>query len=216
MKKLAIGCLVVLLLGGAIAAGVVYYAYRQVSSTFAQFKELGQVPEIERGIRVRGGFVAPASGELTDDQVEKLVRVQGLIRQRLGERFADFERKYKTLSQQESASVADIPALMAAYRDMVTAWLEAKRSQVEGLNEVGFSLEEYRWVREQAYQALGMAYVDFDLGKLAENVTSGAGVDPQGRLLGAIEPTGPASNRALVERFKKQLEEAISLASFGL
>jgi hypothetical protein len=105
---------------------------------------------------------------------------------------------------------------MAAYRDMVTAWLEAKRSQVEGLNEVGFSLEEYRWVREQAYQALGMAYVDFDLGKLAENVTSGAGVDPQGRLLGAIEPTGPASNRALVERFKKQLEEAISLASFGL
>jgi hypothetical protein len=216
MKKLAIGCLVVLVLGGVAAAGVAYYLYRQVRSTYTQFAELGKVPEIERGVRAQGTFEPPASEELTDAQVEKLVRVQTLIKQRLGQRFSDFERKYKTLAEKKEATVSDLPTLVAAYRDMAAAWIDAKRAQVDALNDVGFSLDEYRWIREQSYRALGMAYVDFDLGKLAENVNRGYGVDPPGRLLGAVEPAGPEVNRKLVERFKKQLEESIALASFGL
>jgi hypothetical protein len=216
MKKLAIGCLIVLVIGGAAVAGVVYYAYRQVRSTVAQFAELGQVPEIERGIRAQGGFEPPASEELTDTQIEKLVRVQTAIKQRLGQRFSDFERKYKTLADKKEATVRDLPTLFAAYRDMVAAWIDAKRAQVDALNDVGFSLEEYRWIRDQSYRALGMAYVDFDLGKLAKNIERGVDVDQPGRLLGAVEPTGPEINRKLVERFKKQLEESIALASFGL
>ena len=48
MKKVAIGCGIALLLTGMAAAGVAYYVYRQVASTFTQFAELGKVPEIER------------------------------------------------------------------------------------------------------------------------------------------------------------------------
>ena len=36
------------------------------------------------------------------------------------------------------------------------------------------------------------------------------------RLLGAIAPEGPEINRERIEKFKKQLEENLALASFGL
>ena len=84
MKKLAIGCLVVAVLACIVVGGVVYYAYNRVQSTLAQFGELSQIPEIESGIRVRDIFTPPASDELTARQVEQLLRVQTLLRERIG------------------------------------------------------------------------------------------------------------------------------------
>jgi hypothetical protein len=216
MKKLAIGCLVVVVLAGMAAAGVGYYVYRSFQSTVAQFAELGQVPEIERDVRVRGPYVPPASAELTSNQIERLVRVQTLVRQRLGARFAELEKKYKVLSETDHPSVGDLPALIGAYRDMAAAWLDAKRSQVDALNEVGLSLEEYAWIRDQAYQALGIPYVDFDIGKIADDIRSGRSSVESGQLRGSIGPSGPEVNRKLIESFKKQLENNVALASFGL
>ena len=50
MKKIAIGCLVVLVLGCAVAGGVAFYAYRRISATAAKFAELSKIPDIERGL----------------------------------------------------------------------------------------------------------------------------------------------------------------------
>src|SRR5215207_7565342 len=86
MKKLAIGCGIALLLTGMAAAGVAYYIYRQVGSTITQFAELGKVPDLERGVRNQSRFEPPASGELTDSQVARLIAVQSAVRQKLGER----------------------------------------------------------------------------------------------------------------------------------
>jgi hypothetical protein len=216
MKKVAIGCFVVLVVVGIGVAGVSYYAYRQARSMFAQFAELGQVPEIERTVRAQGPFTPPPSDELTAAQVERLVRVQSQVRKRLGDRFAEMERKYKTLSESDSATIADLPTVMAAYRDVAAAWVEAKRSQVDALNEAGLSLDEYRWIREQAYRALGAPYMDFDVGKIVDSVRDNTSSVYTGQLRGSIGPAGPEINRKLVEPFKKQLEENLPLASFGL
>jgi hypothetical protein len=218
MKKLAIGCLVVLVLGGVAVAGVTYYAFRQARTMLSQFAELGQVPEIERGVRARGPYVPPTSGEITSVQLERLLRVQAHVRERLGERIVKFEQKYKALAEKETATVVDVPTLMAAYRDLAEAWMTAKRSQVEGLNEAGLSLEEYRWIRSEAYRALGVPYVDLDVAKIVEQIRAGSGSGPEqpGELRGSIGPAGPESNRKLVEQFKKQLETNLPLASFGL
>jgi hypothetical protein len=214
MKKLLVALVVVFLLAGVAAAGVGYYIYRQVRSTVAGFAELGQIPEIERAVRQRG-FVPPASSELTESQVTRFMRVQADVRQRVGERFADFERQYKTLLGKDEATLRDVPAVVAAYRDLAAAWIDAKRTQVEALNAAGFSLEEYRWIRDQAYQALGLPFVDLDLTRLMD-AASGAGEAAAGQLRGALESAGPEKNRQLVEAFKKQLEENVALASLGL
>ena len=216
MKKLAIGCGIVVLVLGFCGVGVAYYLYRQVSSTFAQFAELAQVPDLERSVRNRDPFVPPASQELTDGQIAKLVQVQTEVRRRLGVRIKDFEAKYKTLAEKSNATVTDAPALLRAYADMAAMWLDAKRGQVEALNAAGLSLDEYRWIRDQAYRALGMAFVDLDLAKIVDDARRGVTSREPGRVSGSAAPEGPEANRMRVERIRKQLEENIALASFGL
>jgi hypothetical protein len=216
MKKVALGCLVVLALVGVTLAGVGYYAYRRVQSTVAQFAELGQIPDIERGVLVRGPFVPPSTAELSARQIDRLLRVQTVVRQRLGARFAELDQKYKKFTEKDNPTLSDMPALLAAYRDLAAAWLDGKRSQVEALNEVELSLDEYKWIRDQAYRALGIAYVDLDIGKLADDVIQGRTTSQPGQIRGAVEATGPELNRKLVEPFKKQLADNIALASFGL
>jgi hypothetical protein len=217
MKKLVIGCGVVLVLAVIAFAGVSYFVYRQARTMVAQFAELRQVPDIERDVRNKDPFVPPSSGELTESQVERLLGIQSHIRGRLGARFAELEQKYKSLTDKQEATITDLPALMAAYRDLAAAWVDAKRSQVEALNQAELSLEEYRWIRDQAYSAIGMPFVDLDIGKLVEEIASGnpANVEP-GRLRGSIGPSGPEINRKLIEKFRKQFEDNLPLASFGL
>jgi hypothetical protein len=216
MKKLAIGCGLVVLVTCVAAAGVVYYLYRQVSSTVTQFAELAQVPDLEGAVRNRAPFVPPASEELTDSQIDKLVQVQSEVRRRLGERIAAFEARYRTLAQKKEASVGDAPAILRAYADLASTWLDAKRGQVEALNAAGLSLDEYRWIRDQAYRALGQPFVDLDIGRLVDEARRGVTSEASGQLRGALEPSGPASNRTRIERVKKLLQENLALASFGL
>jgi hypothetical protein len=217
MKKLAIGCGLVLVLTGIVAAGVAYYVFRQASSAFTQLAELGQVPEIERGVRKRGPFTPPPTAELTERQVEQLIAVQQQVRQRLGEHMKAFEAKYKELAQKHDATLADAPALIQAYGDLAKTWLDAKRAQVEALNAADLSLEEYRWIRDQAYRALGQPFVDLDIAKLIDQARRGVdSSETVGQLKGAIGAVGPEGNKKLIERVKKLLEENLALASFGL
>lgn len=216
MKKFAIGCGIVLLVVGLAGAGAAYYLYRQVSSTVTQFAELGQIPDLERNVRNRTPYTPPVSEELTESQIEKLVQVQAEVRRRIGERMKDFQAKYKTLAEKNDATIVDAPALMRAYRDLAATWLDAKRGQIEALNAAGLSLDEYRWIRDQAYRALGQPFVDLDIAKIVDEARRGISSETAGQLRGAIGPAGPQSNRALIERFKKQLEENLALASFGL
>ena len=216
MKKLLIACGVLVLLVIIAAAGAAYYIYRQVAPTVAQFAELSKLPDIEKGIRNRARFEPPASAEVTESQIQKLVQVQAEVRKRLGTQVAAMEAKYKTLLEKKDADVVDGPALLRAYGDLAVTWMEAKRAQVDALNAAGLSLEEYRWIREQAYRALGMPFMDLDLVKLADEARRGVPAEVQNSLRGALEATGPDSNRTLVAKFKKMLEENVALAAFGL
>jgi len=215
MKKLALGCGLIVLICGLAAIGGAYYLYHQVRSTVAQFADLGQIDEIERGVRARGGFVPPASGELTAAQVERLVGIQSRVRERLGERFRALEAKHKALSEKERPGFADVPAILTAYGDIAAAWIDAKKSQVEALNDAGLSLEEYRWIREQAYRALGAAYLELDPGSLGEEIGR-KGPREAGRIVADLHAAAAEANGKLVERFRAHLEEHLALASFGL
>lgn len=215
IKKIAIGCGLALLLTG-IAAGILgYYAYRQVSGTITQFAALAEAPELEKSVRNREAYVPPDTEEVTDAQIEKLVKVQADVRKRLGDRMAAFEAQYKTLVEQKEASITDGPKIVQAYADLATVWIDAKRGQVEALNATGLSVDEYRWIRHQAYRALGQPFVDMDLGKMIENGKSGV-ESGLGEMRGALGPEGPAANQARVAKFKKLLQDNLALASFGL
>jgi hypothetical protein len=216
MKKLAIGCGIVVLVLGIVVVGVGYYGYMKVKGTVTQLAELSKIPDIEREVKVRTPFNAPASGELTASQVEKFMQVQTRVRDRLGANFATFERTYKSLAEKKQATAADMPALLSAYRDLAAMYLDAKRTQVEALNAAGLSLEEYRWIRRSAYQAIGAPFVDVDFARIAVEARAGMQSAPAGSFEGAFRGPAPAVNVKLVEKFRKQLEDNLALASFGL
>ncbi len=215
MKKLAIGCGIVVLVAGVALAGITYYGYTKVKSTYQQFAQLGQVGEIERGVRIKAAFPAPTTGELTQKQVDQLLKVLTGVHDRLGQNISAFQRNYQSLAQKKEATVVDLPTLISAYRDVAAGWIDAKKAQVDALNEAGLSLSEYRWIRAQAYQALDIPFFAVDFGKLAEQIKSGA--SPTEAPLDAV-PSGaaPAGNKALVAPHRKQLEDYLPLAAFGL
>ncbi len=216
MKKLLIGCLLTTVVLAIVGIAGSYWVYRKVASTVSQFAEFRDVPTLEQQVRNTGAFAPPASGELTTAQVERLVAVQTQVRQRLGQRFEEMQRRYKTLLDKPEATAVDLPALLSAYRDLAGSWMDAKRTQVEALNAANFSLDEYRWVRAQAYAALGLPFLDVDVAKLVESITGGQVPDEPARMAGSIGPAGPEHNQTIVEPFRKVLEDNVALASFGL
>jgi len=59
--------------------------------------------------------------------------------------------------------------------------------------------------------------MDVDFGRIAEQVKNAGGqVNATVLVGGAFSGKGPASNLKLVEKYRKQLEDYIPLASFGL
>jgi hypothetical protein len=143
------------------------------------------------------------------------LQVQTRVRQRLGANAAAIERNYKSLLDKKQNDITDMPALLSAYRDLAHALIDAKRAQVEALNDTGLSLDEYRWIRNQAYRALGVPLVDMDIAQIVEQARNG-GQPGTVTLGGAFTGTGSASNLKLVEKFRKPLEDYLPLATFGL
>lgn len=215
MKKLAIGCVVLLAFGVAGAAGASYFAYRKVTSAYAGFAELGSLPEIERSIRNQRPFTPPASDEPDRVQLERLLEVQQAVRSRLGARAEEIERRYQRLLAKDSATVVDLPELVSAYRDLAGAYVDAKRAQVDALNRAGLSLEEYRWTRSRAYAALGIPLMDLDVSRIIEDVKAGRQpATPAYQMTPG--PLGSPAVRRLVEPHRKALETNVGLAFFGL
>jgi len=223
MKKVAIGCLVVLALGCVAAAGVGYYiygkaksGYAQLKSTATQFAELGKIPQLEEGVQVKTPFLIPSGGALTQSQVDKFVQVQTRVRARLGQNFEVLQRKYKALTDKKEANVTDLPQLIAAYRDLAASWLDAKHAQVDALNEAGLSLSEYRWIRSEAYKSLNLPLVDIDFAKIAAQIKQNEEPNQEIMLGGAFSGTASPANARLVEKYRKQLEDNMPMATFGL
>jgi hypothetical protein len=215
MKKLAIGCGIVILVAGVALAGIAYYGYMKVRSTVQQFAQLAQVPELERNVRVKEPYAAPASGELTSKQIERLMQVLARVRDRTGQNTAAFQRNYQALSQKKDATVVDLPTLVSAYRDLASGYLDAKKAQVDALNEVGMSMSEYRWIRAEAYRALDIPFFAVDFGRLADQVKSGT-MPAEAPLDAVPSGTVPAVNKTLCEPHRKQLEDYLPFVAFGL
>jgi hypothetical protein len=216
MKKLAIGCGVVVLVLGVSAVGVGIYVAMKVKATVTQFAALSEVPNIEREVRIKTPFMPPGTGELTASQVDRFVQIQKRVRERLGENAAKFERTYRSLAQKKQATATDLPALLSAYGDLAAMFVDAKRTQIAALNDARLSLDEYKWIRSAAYQAIGAPFVDVDFARIATDAKNGRQTQMPGSFEGAFKGAAPPANVTLVEKFKKQLEDNLALASFGL
>ena len=218
MKKFLIGCLalvVVLGIGGAI--GGYYFVYRPIRAYAAEFAKLKEIPELNQQVRKTAAFIPAADNGLTSDGVERFIRAQRAIQVKLGPRLDELRAKYRTFDQsQGSEHKPSFSELTGALKDLAGLIVEAKRAQVEALNQNDFSLAEYDWTRHRVYEAAGIpvdasfekAMHDIGQGKQVEQAPTSPGPEP--------EATVPANNRTLVAPHVKELGERVALAFFGL
>lgn len=222
MKKLAIGCAVLLVLGIAGAAAASYITYRKVTTTFNQFAQLGSVPELERSIRKQGPYTPPASGEPSRAQVERLVEVQQAVRTRVGTRADEILHRYRRYFEPVDGrtwvggTVDTALVTIRFYRDLAGIYVEGKRAQVDALNRAGMSLEEYRWTRSRVYGALGVPLMDIDIARIIEDVKEGR--QTAGPAFQMAVDTGGSSPalKSLIESHREALGANAPLAIFGL
>jgi hypothetical protein len=221
MKKLLAGCLVILVLGAVIVGVGAYFLYRAASPMIEDARSylqgMSQLEDLERQIANKSSYTAPASGELTEPQVQRFVRVQQHVRTQLGQRINEIEEKYKYLKANSDENVQpSFSDLIGSLRDMTGVYVDARRYQVEALNTESFSQDEYSWVRDRMFQAAGMEIGSrIDLEKLQEAVRTGTGIEGinADRL---PKPNVPAKNRELVKPYVDRMDEWLPLVFFGL
>jgi hypothetical protein len=217
MKKFAIGCAIVLALLIVVGGIGGYMVYRRFVGPIAQFAtNMQQVAAIEKEVKNTSSFTAPENGELNEAMVSRFVKVQEHMQAKLGKRTEEMKATYDKLDKNLKAEKrqASFTEAMGALGDLATLLVETKKAQVEGINQTGFSVAEYEWVRGQVYAAIGIVAAGFDVKKMAEQAKAG---NVQGLQAGTNEalPEVPEKNKELVAPYEKQLKDWAPFAFFG-
>jgi flagellar basal body-associated protein FliL len=170
-KKIALGCLgvalVVLIGGGYLTYTFVY------KPVMGSMESLQQVHQQNEQIENQSTYSEPADGELTETQVERFVAVQKQIQSGVENRLTEFQQKYEQLDSELQNREPTIREIMNAWGDIMGLYSDAKQIQVEALNDHDFSLEEYRFVQQRFYQALGVELFAYNIDEIAAAASQG-------------------------------------------
>jgi hypothetical protein len=219
MKKVLLGCgILVLVLGIAGSIGAYYFVWRPAKAVAGEFAKLKEIPKLNQQVRNTATFAPPSDNVLSSQIFERYLQTQRTIQTTLGKRADELNAKYQLMERSRGSGTTPTWAeLTAAYKDFAGLLVEAKRAQVDALNQNGFSLAEYEWTRQRVYEAAGLP-VDLNFEKIireiAEGTLSGAKREP------APKPSDPAPvpevNRTLVAPHIKELTDRAVLAAFGM
>jgi hypothetical protein len=198
MKKALVGCLVVGLLLVVVGGGAFYwFVVRPVGSAVGTLadnaKGLAAAAQVEETISNKAPYTPPADGKLTPAQVQSLVAVQTAMQAALGTQLDTLKAKYDAIEAQQKAQGRDanLSEIAGAYSDFSGYILKAKQAQATALNQQNMSLEEYRWVRGQAYAAL--PFIEMDPAQLAAFNGAPAAMESAAKAAESNPPTPPPS-----------------------
>lgn len=222
MKKIAIGCVIVLAIA-VVGLGVAgFYAYRwaqpMIQSTGDYLDRAREMARLGDRVQNKSDYAAPASGELSPTQVDRFLAVQTRVRDELGARWKEIETKAaeiqaKTKDGQRELTFAEFTSVLS---DLAGIYTDARRVQVDALNVHKFSDDEYAWVRNRVYEAAGMEIASgIDLSRIQELARETAAQNNV-TLPEVSKPDVPDANIKLVRPHLSKLKESFALALLGL
>lgn len=159
MPKFLAGCLIVIVVL-VVAGGTAGYfflvkpAYEFVTDVEGFVREYAELNEqVDRTDR----YQPPGDGSMTAEQFQRFLVAQRDMRKAMEGRMTELKETLESMQEDIDREDRDmsIAELASAYRGLGELLLEAKRAQVEALNRYNFSLQEYMYVRNQSYRALG-------------------------------------------------------------
>ena len=215
VSKFVLGCgIVVGVLGIGALVGGYYFVWKPARSMVGEFAQLQEIPKLNAQVREKAPYTPPADNTLTPDGVDRFRQTQQLIITKLGARAEELATKYQLMEKGRANYKPSWSELMSAYKDFATLIVEAKRAQVEALNQTRFSLAEYAWTRQRIYEAAGVP-VNFNLETIIREITEGK--EPSATQVKVLAPEEvPEKSRSLVAPHVKELTDRAGLAAFGL
>ena len=215
-KKIALGCLGVGLL---VLVGGGFFGYNYVvKPMMGSVSSLQNIHEKNTQITNQQPYSAPQDGELSANQVDRFVNVQREIRQGLENVLTEFQEKYEDMGQEWEERDPSIREMMNVWGDLVGLYSDAKQVQVDALNNEGFSLEEYRFVQQSFYQALGVELFSYNIDQIAKSAAEGNFELNMEEFEAAQEQMRevPERNRELVAPYADSAEDWLVFAWWGL
>ncbi len=216
MKKLAIGCGIVLVLCviGVTVAGV--FVYMKVRSAAQGLTQIAEIQKLDNKLVNHAAFTAPANGELTEDSVRRFVSVQEMMAERMGSRMKELDTKVEALKRQQQAEHRDasISEAIGMFNDVMGLILQAKTVWVDALNQSHFSKQEYAWVRTQVYTAAGLPITPIDVDDLPNAIKNGQTLGA--RVADPDKYDVPARNKELVKPYAEKLKDWMPFAFVGM
>src|SRR5712691_7852168 len=107
MKKLAIGCGIVLLVCGIAFCVVAYYVYYKAQAFMAPIRQVAQIGELDKRVTNHTTYRPPASGELTEDQVRRFAAVHESMAAKLGKRVDELTAKQNEWQRRQQSEHRD-------------------------------------------------------------------------------------------------------------
>jgi hypothetical protein len=214
MKKLAIGCGIVLVLCGIAFCVMAYVVYYKAQSYMAPVRQLAQIGQMDSRVANHTPYTAPAGGELTEDQMRRFAAVHESMKATLGKRVDELTAKQNEWQRRQQSEHRDATPgeVYAAVTDMMGLVLEAKSAQVTALNASHFSIEEYDWVRSHVYAAAGLSLAQISLANLPDAIKNGGDIT---RTMPSADDV-PERNKAIVAPYMPKLREWAPFIFFGL
>ncbi len=213
MKKLAIGCGIVVLVCAVVTTVALYVVAYKARSYLRETGALSALETMGKGVNNTAPFTPPADGELTADMVRRFAAVEDALVKKLGPRMHELAAiEEKTMQQQHAERRKSTPSedFATITRDMGFV-LQAQGAWVDALNVQRFSMDEYQWIRGQVWAASGMNVVELVEKKQAAVAATGA-TKPIADAIGPVPPR----NRQLVAPYQARLKDWAALAFFGL
>ena len=216
MKKLVIGCLAAFIIV-AVAGGILgwFFVIQPARQYIAAFRQLGALSDFDRQVKNTVAFTPPEAGELTEKMVKRFASVQDAMQTRLGAKMQQLQQQHERMSRSmEGSGPRDAGAVFTALRDLAGVVTEAKRIQVDALNQMGFSVAEYQWVRDQVYRAAGTGFAQLDFKAIGDAAQKGDfQLEPQQK---GGKGEVPEKNKELVKPYLDKIQQWITLAWMGL
>ncbi|WP_376695552.1 hypothetical protein [Wenzhouxiangella sp. EGI_FJ10305] len=176
MQKFLVGCLivVVVLVGAGGTAG--YFFVIKPAWEFAGGVQefVQEYAELNEQVERQDGFQPPEDGAISTDQFQRFLVAQRDMRQAMEGELKDLKQRFESMQQEidDEERDANIGELFTAYEGLGGLLIKAKRVQVEALNRYNFSLQEYLYVRNQTYRALGQEVAVASFGDQAPQTRS--------------------------------------------
>lgn len=205
MGKVLGGCLIVLTFlvvgGGAVGYFMFVKPYTEMAGTAVRYVE--EYEQLDAAIENRDPYRPAPNQSLDPEALQRMLAVHDRMRAAMAGRLETLEERYQQIERErEPGADPSLREMMTAYRDLGELYMEAKRAQVDALNAEQLSLEEYYWIRNQTYLALGRNIAVVSAPQARQQPRGSQQVTPE-----TVE---------LVERHREELLETYMFAWFGL